>query len=79
MVSMAQIHWEGRKRTIVTYKLIKRVNQFYDLHATIFLRSENLIFARSGPSSHIVDWGIFMCKNCVENNSYKWSVFIRLG
>ena len=28
---MAHIHREGRKRTIVSYKLIKRVDQFYDL------------------------------------------------
>ena len=31
MVSVVQIHREGRKRTIVTYKLIKIVDPFYDL------------------------------------------------
>ena len=31
MVSTTQIHGEGRKRAIVTYRVIKRVDQFYDL------------------------------------------------
>ena len=30
-VSVVQIHREDRKRIIVTYKVIKRVDQFYDL------------------------------------------------
>ena len=49
MVSVAQIHWDGRKRTIVTYKLIKKVDQSYDLH-NYFVTSEKLIFAQNGPS-----------------------------
>ena len=50
MVSMVQIHWEGRKRTIVTYKLIKCVDQFYDLGDYI-LRVAQINFCASGPFS----------------------------
>ena len=43
------------KRTIVTYKLIKIIDQFYDLRDYVCSVAKNPnFFARSGPFSHIL-------------------------
>ena len=36
---MVQTHWKDKIKTIVTYKVIKRVDQFYVLQVVPFLKS----------------------------------------
>ena len=54
MVSVFQIHCEDRKRTIGSYEVMKRVDQFYDPSRVILVHSEILLFAQSGPFSQIL-------------------------